>query len=138
MKIYKTLTILCIILCCSGYAVAQDKPTRIAEGQIALTWDPNEETDLGGYKIYMGTSSGVYDNTIDVENVNKYVVNGLVSGITYYLALTAYDTSFNESDYSTEVSAVAKDKTAPKLPTGFREVVEIVNITAKTVNIITN
>jgi hypothetical protein len=80
--------------------------------QIRLAWDPNTESDLAGYKIYYGTSSRTYTNSIDVENVTTYTLSGLIPGQTYYIAVTAYDTSYNESGYSNEVSG------PPTTPTG--------------------
>ncbi len=71
--------------------------------QVTLTWDPNSETDLAGYEIYYGTSSGNYLGKIDVGNVTTYTVNGLNLGVTYYLAATAYNTQGLESGYSNEV-----------------------------------
>ncbi len=89
-------------------------PTQTPPGISAtFSWLPNQETTLAGYKIYYGTVSGTYDNTIDVGNpapVNGRIqgqVNGLVEGTTYYFAVTAYDTNGLESDYSTEVSWTA-------------------------------
>lgn len=79
--------------------------------EVSLTWDPpttNTDgtplTDLAGYKIYYGLSSGNYTDSIDVENNIVYGIYDLVVGLTYYFAVTAYDTSSNESDYSNEVS----------------------------------
>ena len=71
--------------------------------QVTLTWDPNSETDLAGYDIYYGTSSGNYQSKIDVGNVTTYTVNGLTVGVTYYLAATAYNTQGLQSGYSNEV-----------------------------------
>jgi hypothetical protein len=64
-------------------------------------------TDLGGYKVYYGLSSGNYTNSLDVGNVTTYKIYNLTPG-TYYFAVTAYDTSGNESDYSNEVSRIIK------------------------------
>ncbi len=84
---------------------------KVYSGQATLSWDPpttNADgtplTDLAGYKIYYGTSSGNYSQTIDVSNVTTYQVNNLSEGLTYYFAATAYDTSNNESSYSNEVN----------------------------------
>ena len=85
---------------------------------VTLSWDApttNEDgsplTDLAGYKIYYSLSSGNYTSHIDVGNVTTSQVNNLTDGATYYLAVTAYDFSGNESAYSSEVS-----KTIPSLP----------------------
>ncbi|MEF9427327.1 MAG: fibronectin type III domain-containing protein [Candidatus Mariimomonas ferrooxydans] len=78
---------------------------------VALTWeapttnsDGTPLTDLAGYKIYYRTSSGSYGTPINVsdENATNYTVDSLSSG-TWCFAVTAYDTSLNESDYSNEV-----------------------------------
>ena len=74
-----------------------------------LTWgapttnaDGTPLTDLAGYKVYQGTSSGVYGSTaIDVRNVLTHQVTGLPQGLHCFV-VTAYDTSANESSRSTE------------------------------------
>ena len=77
---------------------------------IALSWDPpvsNNDgtpyTNLSGYKIYYGTSSGNYSQSIDVGNVVTYTLNNLSDGVTYYFVTTAYDTSNVETPYSNEI-----------------------------------
>jgi hypothetical protein len=71
--------------------------------QVSLTWDPNSESDLAGYKIYSGTQSGTYQNNIDVGNVTTYILNGLTLGQTYYIVATAYNTQGLESGFSNEL-----------------------------------
>jgi len=78
---------------------------------VALSWDaPTTNADgtpladLAGYKVYYGNCSGNYSQNIDVGNVPTYTVDNLTDGLTYYFAVTAYDTSGNESRYSNEVS----------------------------------
>ena len=80
-------------------------------GTVTLSWDApttNADgtplTDLAGYKVYYGTSSHNYSQNIDVSNVTTYTVNNLTDGLTYYFAVTAYDTGSNESAYSNEAS----------------------------------
>jgi hypothetical protein len=66
--------------------------------------DGSPITDLVGYKLYYGTSSGDYTTSVDVgDTLSGYVV-GLTHGTTYYFAVTAYDISGNESAYSDEFS----------------------------------
>ncbi len=69
-----------------------------------LSWAPNTDSDLAGYKVYVGTSSGAYGIPLDVGNVTSYTIGNLTAGTTYYFAVTAYDQSKNESVYSSEVS----------------------------------
>jgi hypothetical protein len=80
-------------------------------GSATLSWDaPQTYTDgrslgdaLGGFKVYYGTSSRNYTHVVDVGKVTTYRVAGLPPA-TYYFAVTAYDQSGNESDYSNEAS----------------------------------
>lgn len=69
-----------------------------------LSWMPNADSDLAGYKVYMGTSSGRYGTPVDVGNVTTYTAMNLSAGTTYYFVVTAYDQNKNESLYSSEVS----------------------------------
>ena len=83
-------------------------------GTATLSWDApttNADgtplTDLAGYKVYFGNFSGNYSQNMNVDNVDNvttYTVNNLTDGLTYYFAVTAYDTSGNESGYSNELS----------------------------------
>ncbi len=78
-----------------------------AGGQIGLTWLPNTEPDLAGYRVYYGTVSGYYPNVIDVGNHTSVTVSNLELGVRYYFVVTAYDRAGNESLPSEEVSWVA-------------------------------
>jgi len=81
----------------SGTAtLSWDAPTTNADGTLL--------TDLAGYKVYYGNFSGNYSQNMNVDNVTTYTVNNLTDGLTYYFAVTAYDTSGNESGYSNELS----------------------------------
>ena len=70
---------------------------------VTIAWDANTESDLAGYMLFYGTTSGSYPNSIDVGNTTEYTLTGLVEGTTYYFAAKAYDTSDNASDYSQEL-----------------------------------
>jgi len=77
-------------------------------GKIKLTWDADKEPDIAGYKVYYGTTPGKYGPGIDVGNVTKYTLEGLVKKQTYYVAIKAYTRPGKESPFSQEVSGVAK------------------------------
>jgi len=80
---------------------------------LNLEWNANTETDLDGYNVYYGTSPGSYGEPIDVGNVTEHELTGLNEGTTYYVALTAYDTSSNESEKSDEESGIPADTQNP-------------------------
>src|SRR5438552_3742989 len=88
-------------------------PALSSAAQVTLAWDPNTETDLAGYKLYYGTSSGSYPSSVDVGNLTSYTLSGLLEGRTYYFAATAYDLNVNESGLSNEVSKAIADVTPP-------------------------
>ncbi|KHE90273.1 MAG: fibronectin type III domain-containing protein [Candidatus Scalindua rubra] len=71
--------------------------------QVTLTWDPNTEEDLAGYKLHYGTSSGNYNTVVNAGNQSYYTLSNLVSGQTYYISVTSYDLSGNDSTNSSEI-----------------------------------
>ncbi|MDH3482093.1 MAG: fibronectin type III domain-containing protein, partial [Gammaproteobacteria bacterium] len=83
-------------------------------GSVTLSWNAptqNEDgtalTNLAGYKIYWGTTSGSYPNsvTINDKDATSYVVNNLSSG-TYEFVATSFNTSGVESRYSAPATKV--------------------------------
>jgi len=70
---------------------------------VSLDWDPNIEPPAGYKMYYYGTSSSGYTCTVDVGSYTTCTISGLEEGNTYYFAVTAYDLSGNEADYSDEV-----------------------------------
>ena len=81
-------------------------------GTIKLAWDASPDSAVTGYWVYYGTRSGIYENYRDTGSVSSnpvsFSLTGLAKGQTYYIAVTAYDTYRNESDFSNEVSGAAK------------------------------
>lgn len=82
---------------------------------ITVSWNPNSDPDLAGYRVYYGTSSGRYSEVVDANLATKVVVDGLQPATRYYFVVTAYDSAGNESEPSDEVSAVTLDRTPPAL-----------------------
>lgn len=92
-------------------------PTPGFAGEATLSWDPSTASDLAGYMIYSGTSSGVYGTPIDAGTQTTYAVTGLAIG-PYYFAVTAYNTEGTESTFSNEATKIIVD-TAPPVMTAL-------------------
>jgi len=87
--------------------------------QWVAVWNDNTEADKAGYFIYWRTpgDSFVEANKVDCGDTTTQLLTGIVPNKTE-LALTCYDTSGNESDFS-EVIPFDKDSQAPSSPSGF-------------------
>lgn len=73
-------------------------------GSASLTWNPNTDTNLAGYNLYMGTQSGVYGSPISIGLNTSYTAGNLTGGKTYYFSVTAVNTTGTESLHSNEVN----------------------------------
>ncbi|MFO7496810.1 MAG: Ig-like domain-containing protein, partial [Desulfobacterales bacterium] len=63
--------------------------------------------------MYYGTASRTYGPPLNVNTANTCTLSTLSESATYYFAVTAYDTSGNESGFSTEVSKTLIDGINP-------------------------
>ena len=75
----------------------------MSDQSVALAWDANSEPNVSGYKLYYGTASGVYTNSLNITNGTAVTVPGLKEGLTYFFALTACSVSGLESARSSEI-----------------------------------
>jgi hypothetical protein len=85
-----------------------------SSGAVTLSWTAPTEyedmtplmSDLRGFNIYYGQAAGALPNSMTIDNAGVTVgmVENLSSG-TWFFAVTAFDTSFNESVFSNIVSA---------------------------------
>jgi len=82
--------------------------STISSGSVTLSWeaptnnsDGSSLTDLAGYKVYYGSRSGNYTETVDVGNFSSATINSLASG-TWCFTVSAYDVSGNESSLADE------------------------------------
>jgi hypothetical protein len=83
---------------------------------VALAWNPSPSSDVAGYDIYYGTSSGNYTMEVPVSpsSVTNLTIYGLTSGQTYYFAATAFDGEGNQGPFSPEISMTAGSSSAPQ------------------------
>ena len=98
-SVYSRIIFLSLVLCFFlSYSISY-------AAQATLTWDPPAvSTDVTGYMIHYGTTSGAYSQGIDVGKTTSYTVSNLNDGQTYYFAATAYNHTGKQSVYSNEVS----------------------------------
>ena len=75
--------------------LAWDAPTENADGSTL--------TDLAGYRVYRGATSGSYAQVEEAGTQTSFTLTGLQQGQVYFFATTAYDTSGNESAFSDEL-----------------------------------
>src|SRR5436190_19577487 len=90
--------------------------TRVVAGNVTLAWDPDADLNVVGYRLYSGTTSGMYTQTTEVGNVTAASVSNLASGNTYFFVVTAYNASAVESAPSNEVSYIASTSTPTPTP----------------------
>ena len=94
--------ILCFaLLLDSGQAFVATPPGLFS---VSLTWDPSPSPEVVGYNLYYGAASGNYTNTVAMGSVTTVTVSGLLSGVTYYFAVTAVGADGQESGFSNEVT----------------------------------
>lgn len=86
--------------------------TLKAANSVTLAWNPNSETNLAGYRLYVGNASRNYPTNYvaptNVVNIGgnpscTLTVSNLDIGRKYYFAVTAFTSDGLESDYSDEV-----------------------------------
>ena len=90
--------------------------SKVHSAQVTLSWDENSEDDVAGYKLYYGTSKNNYDKSKNVGVSTSFTVTGLVSGVKYFFVVTAYDTYFNESNFSSYVTYTVPNTTQNIIP----------------------
>jgi hypothetical protein len=96
-------------------------PTVISSATIKVSWLPDTNSDMGGYMVYSGTKPGAYTNVYDAGGSTTFLLTGAQSGVTYYVAVAAYDLSGNFSPMSDEKSVTVPiaTTTTPVTPTGI-------------------
>jgi len=93
-----------------------------AAGTITIEWDPNPESTVAGYIVYVGPSTGNYTSSYDVGKTTTFTLPNAVAGTTYHMAVRAYSSSTNMSPMSADlvatISAAAPAAPTPLAPSG--------------------
>ncbi len=89
------------------------QPAAKGATSVTLAWAPPTEnidgtalTNLSGYRIHYGSTSGSYSEVVKLDNpgITRYVVENLAPG-TYYFSITAVSSNGTESEFSGEAQA---------------------------------
>lgn len=73
--------------------------------KATLSWDQEPATNnVANYKVYWGTATKVYTNSVQAGNTNTVTVSNLAYSTTYFFSATAIGTNGLESPSSNEVS----------------------------------
>lgn len=85
----------------SRVTIAWTAPVTRADGS------PLSLADIGGYRVYYGTTEGDYPNSIDVNDGSavEVTLNNLPLG-SYYFVVTTYDVTGRESEFSTVITTI--------------------------------
>lgn len=93
-----TAAVVCLVSGCGSSGNSDSNSNGI--GVATLSWSPSSDP-VAGYRVYYGTASRTYVNSIDTGNVTSVSVSNLGKG-TFYFAVTAYNNQGIESDFSNE------------------------------------
>jgi len=105
-------------------------PSAVSAGTIRLAWDPVGDPDLSGYKVYYGTSSGVYTNSTPTGSQTSVELTNLQECKVYYLAVKAVDANGNESmGFSNEISGMSAPVPGMVSPNSAKQATNFQNVT---------
>ena len=78
-------------------------PGHCQAARVTLAWDAHYDPAVVGYNLYSGSASRTYGTPVNVGNITRYTVTGIVEGLPRYFAVTAYDARGYESAFSDEL-----------------------------------
>jgi len=86
-------------------------------GALDAAWLPSLHPDLAGYKLFWGTASRTYTDSVTLGRVNSCRISGLQNGTRYYATISAFDSLGHEGGRAPERSAVPG--IVPAAPSGL-------------------
>jgi hypothetical protein len=86
----------------ASFLLPELSSTVLASQSVTLEWD-RDSSPAVNYRVYHGTASGRYSDTIEVGKANTATLLNLAAGKTHYFVVTAYNGA-RESRPSNEVS----------------------------------
>ncbi len=123
MKVKAFLISLILLIISLSYSPVWAETLMFAWEPPTTRVDGSPITNLAGYRLYWGTSSRNYTNSIVVyfcracpqpsPDITENECLPLQPNTTYYFAVTAFDSDGNESDFSNEVFKTTRSATNP-------------------------
>jgi hypothetical protein len=104
---YGRLALLFVVMAFSALPASAQGPS------ITLAWDPPVSGGVAGYRVYVGTRSGVYSESYDVGNSTLFTYDNATAGRRYYFAVSAYAPGPLEGPRSSAVNTTARANTTP-------------------------
>lgn len=98
---------LALVVAGMGLSQAALGQQAVGAAPVTLAWDANTETDLAGYRVHLGQASGQPTSTFEAGRDTTITLDTLTPGETYYVVVTAYNTSGMESLPSEEIAFTA-------------------------------
>lgn len=79
---------------------------------LSLSWDANQESDLGGYRVWKRAEGESEFTALMKEPIleNTYTDTSVEKNIRYYYAITSMDKVGNESGKSNSISEIIRDE----------------------------
>ena len=84
-------------------AIPQGLLALAGSASVELTWDPDTETDLGGYCLYRAVGDGPFERIGGLVENTELQRQEVKPGGKYRYAVSAVDLSANESERSKPV-----------------------------------
>ena len=78
--------------------------TETGDRLLEIFWLANLEPDLAGYKVYSSLAVNGPFNYIGSTRQPHFIDSGILNGVTYFYAVSAYDLDGNESSLSTDIA----------------------------------
>ena len=82
-------------------------------GTLEAAWLPSPDPDLEGYKLFWGTASQTYTDSVTLGRVTSHRISGLQNGTRYYATTLAFDSTGHDGISAPEKSAVPGIVPAP-------------------------
>ncbi len=91
-------------------APVQPRIATVGASSLTLTWEPVTAPDLHRYEVSRGSSPGGPYEQLGTATEPTFTDDTVATGAAYVYVVTAVDTSFNRSAYSTEITASAQTR----------------------------